>query len=47
MQTTISECIWTYPIEPSDADVDVISQELVDLLLDYNDKYEKHCEEDD
>jgi hypothetical protein len=37
-------CIISSPINPTDADIDVISDELVDDLLIHNEIYERLCE---
>ena len=37
-------CIISSPINPTDADIDVISDELVDDLLVHNEIYERLCE---
>ena len=42
---TLTECVWAQPIIPTDADVDVISDSLVEQLLNHNDKFEEHCRE--
>ena len=36
-------CIIASPINPTDADIDVISDELVDDLLIHNEIYERLC----
>lgn len=37
-------CIIASPINPTDADIDVISDELVDDLLIHNEIYERLCD---
>ena len=37
-------CLIASPINPTDADIDVISDELVDDLLVHNEIYERLCE---
>lgn len=38
-----NECIWASEINPTNADIDVISDSLVEQILKHNDKYNEFC----
>lgn len=42
-QAIIKECVWTDIIKPTNKDVDVISDSLVEQILNHNDKYKQFC----